>query len=85
MDQIWFHYVNRSGDSDTYSVLDWEAAQTEAAKLLEPIVSNVCDPILELQIRDLLKVDWKHAIELYNRHNVVCEFIGYHQGSTYHS
>lgn len=76
---IWIHYTTHTG-SDDYSVKDWDAAKIEIIGIIKHGIGYVCDKEIESQIEALFETDWKQAVELYNKHNAVHEYIAYREG-----
>ncbi len=82
-EHIWFHYVDYMHNNEDYSVVGWDAAKLEAVKLIKNGIGFVCDNEIKFKIETLLEADgcdWVYAIELYNKHNAVKEFIAYRVG-----
>lgn len=68
---IWFH-VSKFGNSDDYSVPDWEVAKKEAAALVRQDLHYCCDTELEYKIDLVLDGDdWREAVEMFNLANAV--------------
>jgi len=77
---IWFHHIDYTGNSNDYSVLDWDSAKLEAVALVTNSIGFVCDDEIKSKIENLLETDWHEAVELFNKHNAVKEFIAYREG-----
>ena len=79
-EDIWFHHVDYLGNTDDYSVGAWDAAKVEAVNLVRLGIGFVCDSDIKSQIENLLETEWQRAVELFNKHNAVKEFIAYREG-----